>query len=242
MKLFPTIASVFKAPKAYYKYIFFPVLTIDLAAHNLGEGLVHFISVWGNGDPDDTLDPGNLEYNYSKFTRDGDKYIFNGTLDGISTFNKVEIWYNEALKDYEENKTDYLVKRERNEVSNSALYKKIQEKNKIDFDYYHYTKGLFNYWITRDKYLETGKFIQGGFYTDANSGHEREIYEQIGGEIDFDEFEYFLEILENNKELKDNKQFIGSVIGYNYISFGEDRLHLFLDPKKKEVLMYADWS
>ena len=242
MKLFPTIEEVFKDPKEHYKYIFFPLLSIDLKEHNLGEGLVHFVSVWGNGDPDDELDPGNFEYNFIKFKRDGNKYVFNGKLDGIETFEKVEEWYNEALKEYQENKEEYLKTRDRKEVSESALYKSLQKRNAIDFNYYHYSKGLFNYWITRDKYLETNKFIQGGFYSDANSGHEREIFEQIGGEIDYDEFEYFLELLEHINEVKEDKKFIGSVTGYNYIGFGEDRIHLFIDDKKDEVLVYADWS
>ncbi|MWW26066.1 hypothetical protein [Algibacter lectus] len=242
MKLFPTIEEVFKEPKGYYKYVFFPLLTIDLKEHNLGDGLVHFVSVWGNGDPDDELDPGNFEYNYIKFIREGDKYKFNGKIEGIETFKSVEKWYKEADKEYQENKIDYLKQRERNQVAESNLNRSLEKRKKVDFDYYHYSKGLFNYWITRDKYLETEKFIQGGFYSDANSGHEREIFEQIGGEIDYDEFEYFIELLENNDESKETKQFIGSVTGYNYLSFGEDRIHLFLDKNKNEILTYADWS
>ncbi|MCD8450470.1 hypothetical protein LNI98_12300 [Tenacibaculum dicentrarchi] len=242
MKLFPTIEEVFKEPKEYYKYVFFPLLTIDLKEHNLGEGLVHFVSVWGNGDPDDELDPGNFEYNYIKFIREGDKYKFNGKIEGIETFKSVEKWYEEAHKEYQENKIDYLKQRERNQVAESNLNQSLEKRKKVDFDYYHYSKGLFNYWITRDKYLETEKFIQGGFYSDANSGHEREVFEKIGGEIDYDEFEYFIELLESNDESKETKQFIGSVTGYNYLSFGEDRIHLFLDKKKNEILTYADWS
>ena len=242
MKLFPSIEEVFTDPKEHYKYLFFPLLTIDLNKHNLGEGLVHFVSVWGNGDPDDDLDPGVFDYNYIKFVRDGNKYVFNGKLDGIETFKKVEKWYNEADKEYRKNKTSFLKQQQRNEVNESYLNKSLEKRNTNDFDYYHYAKGLFNYWITRDKYLETGKFIQGGFYSDANSGHERDIFEKIGGKINYDDFEYFIELLENNNETKETKQFIGSVTGYNYISFGEDRIHLFLDNNKNEVLLYADWS
>ncbi|WCC41415.1 hypothetical protein PJJ26_07915 [Tenacibaculum finnmarkense] len=242
MKLYPTIEEVFKEPKEYYKYIFFPLLTIDLDKHNLGKGLVHFVSVWGNGDPDDELDPGKFEYNYVKFNRSGNKYLFNGNLEGIETFKKVEKWYEESEKEYEQNKIEYLKQLERNQVKESNLNINLQRRQNIDFDYYHYTKGLFNYWITRDKYIETNKFIQGGFYSDANSGHEREIFEQIGGEIDYDEFEYFIELLENLQESKESKQFLGSITGYNYISFGEDRIHLFVDNEKNEVLTYVDWS
>ena len=242
MKLFPTIEEVFKEPKEHYKYIFFPLLTLDLEEHNLGKGLVHFVSVWGNGNPDNELDPGNFEYNYIKFSRDGNKYVFNGKLDGIDTFKDVEKWYNEADKEYQENKDDYLKQRIRNEVSESNLLKNLDRRKKVGFDYYHYSKGIFNYWITRDKYLQTGKFIQGGFYSEAESGHEREIFEQIGGEIDYDEFEYFIELLEQLNENKEAKQFIGSLTGYDYLSFGEDKIHLFLDNKKNEVLLYSDWS
>ncbi len=242
MKLFPSIEEVFKEPKEYYKYIFFPLLSIDLTKHNLGKGLVHFISVWGNGDPDDELDPGIFEYNYIKFKRDGNKYVFNGKLENIETFKNVEEWYEEANKEYQNNKTDYLIQRDYKKVNESNLYKSLEKRKNNDFDYYHYSKGLFNYWITRDKYLETTKFIQGGFYSDANSGHERDIFEKIGGEINYDEFEYYLELLEANDEIKENKKFIGSVTGYNYISFGEDRIHLFLDEIKNEILLHADWS
>lgn len=242
MKLFPTIEDVFKDPKEYYKNVFFPLLSIDLSEHNLGEGLVHFVSVWGNGDPDVELDAGIFEYNYIKFQRNGNKYVFNGKLDGIETFHKTKQWYKEATEEYQKNKKDYLIQRDYKEITDTDLYKSLERRKSIDFDYYHYAKGLFNYWITRDKYLETTKFIQGGFYSDGNSGHERDIFDKIGGEIDYDEFEYYLEILEANNEKKEAKQFIGSVIGYDYISFGEDRIHLFLDPKKNEVLVYAAWS
>lgn len=240
MKLFPTIEEVFQAPKEYYKYIFFPLLTIDLAQHNLGKGLVHFVSVWGNGNPELELDKGIFEYNYIKFIRDGNKYIFNGKLEGIETFENAEKWYEEANEEYIKNKVDYLKERKFKEVKESNLYKSLEKRKNIDFYYYHYANGLFNYWITRDKYIETGKFIQGGFYSNANSGHEREIVEKIGGKIDYDDFEYFLELLETTNEKIEDKQFIGSLTGYDYISFGEDRIHLFLD--KDEVLMYADWS
>lgn len=49
MKLFPAIEEVFAHPDKIYKTLFFPLLTIDLSEMDKGEGLVHFVSVWGNG-------------------------------------------------------------------------------------------------------------------------------------------------------------------------------------------------
>jgi len=52
MRLYPTNNEVFEAPSTIFKTIFFPLLTIDLKDLNKGEGKVHFVTVWGNGDPE----------------------------------------------------------------------------------------------------------------------------------------------------------------------------------------------
>ena len=52
MKIYPTIEEVFENPSEIYKAIFFPLLTINLPDLNKGEGQVHFLTVWGNGNPD----------------------------------------------------------------------------------------------------------------------------------------------------------------------------------------------
>ena len=43
MKLYPTIEEVFEQPIDFYKTVFFPLLTIDLANINKGNGKVHFV-------------------------------------------------------------------------------------------------------------------------------------------------------------------------------------------------------
>ena len=62
---------------------------------------------------------------------------------------------------------------------------------KIDFEYYYYIKGVINYWVKRDKYFETNRFVQGGAYTYGDSSQEREAYK------DMDEYdtEYIDDIL-----------------------------------------------
>jgi hypothetical protein len=67
-----------------------------------------------------------------------------------------------------------------------------------------------NYWITRDKFLETGLFIQGGAYTDCDSNHERKIYEKLSSTV---------------ATMRSN-ELIGKVKGYNYSGFGEDENQL----------------
>lgn len=67
MKLYPTIEEVFEEPTDFLKTVFFPLLTIDLAAMNKGEGKVHFLTVWGNGNPE--LDFKDDLFNYDNFCK-----------------------------------------------------------------------------------------------------------------------------------------------------------------------------
>ena len=234
-KLFPKLEDVFVDSTPQHEAVFFPLLTIDLKSINKGEGKVHFVCYFRNGEDTIINDP-NLGYNFIRFKIIGDKYQFNGNFNEIYLFEKSIKWYEEAKEIYKEHKEKYL--------SNSDFVEQEDAKRKeINFEYYYYIQGVLNYWITRDKYIETGKFIQGSAYTYGNSNQEREIF------TDFDAYDdegYPDEILEETlTELKlnlDTLDYIGSLKGYNYLDLGADETVLFVNEKLKEALIYYNWS
>lgn len=232
IRLFPTIEEVFVDPTSFHKAMFFPLLTVELDSINKGIGKVHFITVYGNGDPEVEILDGNFGYNFIKFKRIGDKYKFEGDFSQMPKFEKAVEWYHEAEIIYKEHKDKYLHKTEF-----------VKNEDKRSFHYYYYIKGVINYWLTRDMYLETGKFIQGNSYSDGCSGHEREIYESLGGEYN-DEYglEYLEELLDGLEGNIDSLNFVGSVTGYNYSELGEDEILLFVNEDKSEVFQYFCWS
>ncbi|WP_025124316.1 hypothetical protein [Myroides odoratimimus] len=226
MKLYPTIEEVFDAPMDFYKTVFFPLLTLDLNTMNKGEGKVHFITVWGNGNPELDYKDNLFNYNSIRFDWTGDKYIFNGDLSSIETFNNLKEWYLEAEQEYLENKSDYLTYKTFDEVKKSHLAQQNKRREAISFEYYHYVKGVINYWITRNKYLETGLFIQGNAYTGDYCNEERKIYNNLSK----------TGITTRSNEL------IGKVTGYNYSEIGEDEISLYIDRKQNQVFQKFNWS
>ncbi|MBO9582701.1 MAG: hypothetical protein J7574_00935 [Flavobacterium sp.] len=234
IKLFPRIEEVFENPSEFHKIVFFPLLTVELSSINKGNGKVHFITLFGNGDPEVEILDSNFDYNFVKFQRVGDKYKFEGDFYQIPKFEKAIEWYKEAETIYKEHKDKYIVKTE-------FVKEEDQRRRKINFDYYYYIKGVINYWLTRDMYLETGKFIQGNSYSGGYSNHEREKYESLGDDHEYD-FEYLQPILDYLEMDLESLDFIGNLTGYNYSELGEDKIFLFVDEKKNEVLQYFAWS
>ena len=189
-ELFPKIEEVFTNVTDDHHAVFFPLLTIDLESINKGKGKVHFISYFRDGEPDDISDP-NFSYNFMRFQVVENKYQFNGDFKKIYLFEKSVVWYQEALEIYAQHKDKYLTK--------SDFVKQEDDKRMaIDFEYYYYIKGVLNYWVTRDKYLETNKFIQGSAYTNGNSNHERKPFKDLG---DYEDHGYVDEILEETEIL-----------------------------------------
>ena len=236
IKLFPGIEEVFENPSDFYKSTFFPILTVDLKSIDKGNGKVHFITVHGNGDPEVEISGTDFGYNFIRFKRIGDKCRFDGDINQIPNVEKAVEWYKEAELIYREHKDKYLTRTE-------FVEKEDARREKIGFDYYFYIRGVINYWLTRDKFLETGKFIQGNAFSNGNSDHEREPYETLGGIYD-DEYglEYLEEVLDELKINFDSLNFIGSVTAYNYSELGEDEILLFINEDKNEVFQYFDWS
>ena len=234
--LFPSIEEVFESPSDFHKVLFFPLLTVDLGSINKGNGKAHFITVYGNGDPEIKISGSEFGYNFIRFKLIRDKYRFEGDLSQLPKSEKAIEWYNEAELIYKEHKDKYLTETE---------FVKTEDKRreKIDFDYYFYIRGVINYWLTRDKYLETGKFVQGNSYSNGNSNHERKIYETLGGSYD-DEYglEYLEEVLNELKINFDSLTFVGNITGYNYSELGEDEILLFIDESKSEAFQYFNWS
>ena len=169
--LFPTLETVFTNVTKNHEAVFFPLLTVDLSSINKGKGKVHFVSYFRDGEPNEVTDP-NISYNFVKFKLVNDKYNFDGDFKKIYLFEKAIQWHKEALQIYKQYKNEYYV--------NSEFVKREDARRmEIDFEYYYYIKSILNYWVTRDKYLETGKFIQGSAYTYGYSDQERDVYENM---------------------------------------------------------------
>ncbi|MDA3616348.1 hypothetical protein [Polluticaenibacter yanchengensis] len=234
IKLFPNIDEVFENITEYHKAVFFPLLTIDLSEINKGTGKVHFVSVFPSGQEEYDFPEENTGYNYIKFKRVNDKYEFDGNIKEIPLLDKAVGWYKEAEKIYQEHKEKYFTK-------DKFIKEEDDRRRKIDFNYSYYIEGVTNYWVTKDKFLETEKFIQGSAYTYGNDNQERRAYENMDT---YDEYywEYFQELLDELNIEKDIITFIGTVTGYNYSRLGEDEISLFINSETNEVLQYFNWS
>ena len=228
MKLFSTIEEVFENPDEIYKTLFFPLLTIDLTEMDKGKGRVHFLSVWGNGGANDYMIEDNVSFGFDfiKFDWTGEKYLFDKKLFNPASKDMLLKWYSDIEKEYLENKEDYLTSKSWEEAKNSHLTQQNKLRKEISLDYYLYAESLINYWITRDKYLETGKLIQGSAYTDNMNNEVRQIFISLS----------------KTKETKLSKELVGKVCGYNYKDNGEDEISLYIDRKQQKVFQKFNWS
>ena len=228
MKLFAAIEEVFENPEEIYKTLFFPLLTIDLSQMDKGEGCVHFLSVWGNGGANDYMieDDISVGFDFVRFGWTGKKYLFDNSLFNPEYRETLLKWYNEIEKEYVENKIDYLTPKSSIEAQKSFLTQQNKMREKISLDYQLYATSLINYWVTRDKYFETGKFIQGSAYTDDMNDEERKIFISLS----------------KTKKTTRNNELIGKVCGYNYKDYGEDEISLYIDRKESKVFQKFGWS
>lgn len=238
MKLYPSIEDVFINPQPYYKYVFFPLLSVQLC----GKEWLHFVSVYGDGNPEIPQPDSFAKYCFAKFTRIDDKYRFDGAMDWIENYIFFSEWYNEAENEYAIYHTEYLQAQTRESATISLYTQNKKKRMKENEDRAYYVDSLLNYWITRDKYIETGKFIQGNHYTGNYSGQEREIL----GIPSKDDIEYTNEMamraLTEFGESIEDMSYIGYVKGYNFMDDGEDSINLYLSNDGKEVLLFFNWS
>lgn len=235
IKLYPSIEEVFLKSTEEYKAVFFPLLTIDLSAINKGPGKVHFVTVYPSGNCDVDFPKEKCDYNFIKFKLVGDKYLFEADIKEMPQVEDAVTWYKEAEQIYEKHKDKYFTK-------TASIQEENNIRRKENFDHAYYIEGVINYWVTRDKFLETRKFIQGNAYTYENSNHERKPYENIDKYDDEYDLEYFEELIEKLEIKLDVLKFIGTVTAYNYSELGEDELSLFINTETNEVLQYFDWS
>ena len=225
MKLYPTIEDVFENPTEIYKTLFFPLLTIDLNDMNKGNGKVHFVSVLGNAYPYLVVDDINYGFDFIKFEWTGEKYTFDNSIFDETHFEKLSKWYNEIEDDYLQNKEQYLKNHTDDEVRNCHLEIQNNNRKKISHDFYMYGRMLINYWITRDKYLETGEFRQGYAYY----GYNDEINKPILS-------------LSKTGQTNRSDELVGKVCGYYYITFGEDEIKLSIDRKQNKIIQKFNWT
>lgn len=227
MKLFSTIDEVFEKPLEIYKALFFPLLTIDLEEIGKGNGKVHFISVWGSGGAEDYMKFDNVSFDieFIKFDWTGEKYLFDDKLFNPQYIEILQKWYTDVEKEYAKNKEYYLTKHTFKEAYEIILARDKQWKE-ISNDFYMYADQLINYWITRDKFFETGNFIQGSAYS---HGYNDEIRKP------------FISLSKTGATNRINEM-IGKVCGYNYKTNGEDEISLYIDRKQNKVLQKFKWT
>jgi hypothetical protein len=227
MKLFSTIDEVFEKPSEIYKTLFFPLLTVDLEEMEKGKGKVHFVSVWGDGGADDFMlfDDMSFGMEFIKFDWTGEKYLFNDNLFNPKHTEILLKWYAGLEKEYTGNKIEFLTKRSDKE---SWEINDVREKKwkKISHDYYMYAAQLINYWVTRDKFFETGQFIQGGAYTHGRNDEVRKTFISLS----------------KTKATTRSNELIGKVCGYNYKINGEDEIALYIDRKENKVFQKFNWT
>lgn len=223
MKLFPTFDEVFYQIDDIYKMLFFPLLTVDLNTLNKGNGKVHFVSVFGNGNPNLSFHDKHLfDFDNIRFDWNGERYHFQGDLSTIEDFDNIPSWYDEAVQEYAQFKDEYCRLKNWEEAKLSNFRIQAEKRQKKSFNYFYYINSMINYWVTRDKYLEMGCFIQGSAYLESSSDHEREIIQE----------------LDNNA----TSNYIGCIGGYNYVDSGEDAIHLFIDRENNQVYEQFDWT
>lgn len=228
MKLFPTIEEVFESPNKIHKTLFFPLLTINLEEMEKGKGLVHFVSVWGCGGAEPFLisDDINYGFDFIKFDWTGERYVFDNHLFAIEYKETLLKWHSGIEKEYLENKSDYLTPKTSQEVNTSNLVKRENERAKMNGALDTYAKSLINYWVTRDKYFETGKLIQGSAYTHAYDDEIRRAYISLS----------------KTKETKLSKELVGKVCGYNYKIYDVGEIGLYIDRKQQKVFQKFKWD
>lgn len=235
--LFPTHEAVFENPTERFKTLFFPLLTINLAEMNKGEGKVHFVSVYANDNIYALRDQTNFDYEFIKFDWTGDKYRFNEDFFTSHYFDLLAQWYQQTVLAYEQNKPSFLKKYD--SYSDSYIYQYLENIHSLDeqldsdldddflhslnndnedFDQRLYVESLLNYWITRDKYAETNIFIQGSGYYGFND-EVRKPYKSLSKTG-----------LTHRKD-----ELIGSLCAYNYIQSGEDEIKLNIDRVNQTV-------
>ncbi|MDR2637009.1 MAG: hypothetical protein LBB55_01575 [Zoogloeaceae bacterium] len=264
-RLFPALEEIFAHPSASFKYVFLPLLTVDLSALGKGKGKAHFIEIMGEKEPDNTTLDDKMGYNFVRFKRAGDMYVFEGDLNYVDLDNFAH-WYGEAEEEYRLNKKDYLTPKPSREAVEHSMWRKNRNasenlelrnhhlklskeakdkntwmKNKNAAEYlesrHYYLEKILNYWITRDKFLETGKFIHGSYYTEWDySSNEGEVY------LDEDFYDDYWENIEELVigDLVKRMTCAGLIEGYSYVDHGADEIWLFTD--EREAVLYFNWT
>ena len=101
-------------------------MSIDLQDMDKGKGMVHFISLWGNGGADDFMifDDISFGMEFIKLDWIGEKYLFDNKRFNPEHIDILQKWYADVEKEYAENKNFYSVKH-----TFKDAYDLIQERN-----------------------------------------------------------------------------------------------------------------
>ena len=229
VRLFPELQDVFADVQPWFEAVFFPLLSVDLDSVGTGPGVVHFVSVHGSGDPELALRDDWFAFDRIRFDWDGQRYRFGGDMGMLPGFDQLPRWLAEARQLY----AAYLVGAASLPPANPPdapqdLMERLMwaAANHERVAHQRYLSTTINYWITRDKYHETGRFVQGSAYAEGASDDERPPFERL--------------IQWHGPGLQRRK--IGTVIGYNYKQGAEDRIHLFIEPGRQQVVQRFGWT
>lgn len=232
VQLFPELGDVFHEPTPWMACVFFPLLSVQLdslGSLGVGAGRAHAVSIFDSGIPEhDWLEP-ELGFDHVQFDWDGQRYRFRGDLSKLKRLQSLPAWYAEAQAVYQGHRLDAAAF-EAMLGTQPGPWQALQDwaKQRPD-ERLSYQQHLVNFWITRDAYRATGRFIQGGAYLKGHSSHEREPHGHL---------------LRTRQDSGEGQgwQKVGSVCGYNYVDGGEDQISLYISREQGKVLQRLGWS
>jgi len=234
---FPEISDVFIDDYENNQLCFLPLCSIDVSKIDPSKsGVFHFLNIWDSGDYNSKYFDIYRNQYWIRFSVKDNKYEFNGSYSSFPKFKSLKKWRTEVLKDFEENREEYLKPKTFSEYMDSGYKKKEEKRNTKGSEYSLYYKMTLSYLITKENFKRTGKLIQSLYFTNAFGYEERNFIDQIGGIARMPRYE-----MPVNK-LGQTLNYIGKVTGWYYNEHGVDSIHLFYDREKKDAVQVFRFS
>ena len=232
IRLFPEPQDVFLNASPLVQALFLPLLSVDLATLGLGAGQVHVVSVVDSGDPDLDWPEPELGVDHVQFDWDGERYVFRGDLAQFAHARMWPAWREQAWAGYLGHALDaaaFQAMLAGSEHPVQAWCDAWQADTAVPLAQRCYVAKLVNFWVTRDAYRATGRFIQGSAYLSGHSPHEREPVEHL---------------MRTPQTVGDMPGWLKvlTLCGYHYADGGEDQIGLYLSREPGQVLQRLGWS
>ena len=238
LKCFNDIENVFHETDLKYNLIFFPMCSVNLnqIIPNRNEW-VHFVDVWNNGDIEERYFHENRTRGLIRFKLKDSKYFYKGNEIAFPKYDRLGEWNDEALKEFEKNKLEYLEIGDRKDFLKSSRKMIEDEREKKDFDYYLYVDQMLTYLVTKERYKSKGKIYNQKSFPKGYKIKSKEKINQIGGKPQWIQ----RDMTPTSKEGKP-LTFIGDVTGFNYMANGTDKLYLFLDEDNGDIVQIMQYG